>query len=101
MRSHASYPSGGIEGESPIAVVPQPIPEVEEAPVPAIPAVGKTEYAVPHAVVAPAPAVAPAPVIAHAPNAAPQAVVVHAQPVVQAAPVPVPYPVVRYSVKGM
>ncbi|RCN51911.1 hypothetical protein ANCCAN_01999 [Ancylostoma caninum] len=93
QRSHASYPSEGIEEESPIAVAPQPVPEVEAAPIPAVPAVGKTEFAVPHAVLAPAPAVAPAPVMAHVPYSAPQPVVVHAQPVVQAAPVPAPYPV--------
>ncbi|EYC15496.1 hypothetical protein Y032_0036g3177 [Ancylostoma ceylanicum] len=87
QRSYASYPSEGIEEEQPIAVAPQPIAEVEAAP---IHAVAKPEYTLPHPVVAPAPAVAPAPVIAHA---APQPVVVQAQPIVQPAPVPVPYPV--------
>ncbi|EPB66664.1 hypothetical protein ANCCEY_14242 [Ancylostoma ceylanicum] len=114
QRSHASFPHEGIEGDfcfiriknyersskiptrkgnsfsevAPIAVAP--IPEVEAAPIHAVPAVAKAEYAVPAPVVAPAPAVAPAPVIAHA---APQPIVVQAQPVVQPAPVPVPYPV--------
>ncbi|EYC15495.1 hypothetical protein Y032_0036g3176 [Ancylostoma ceylanicum] len=89
-RSHASFPHEGIEEVAPIAVAPQAIPEVQAAPIHAVPAVAKAEYAVPAPVVAPAPAVAPAPVIAHA---APQPIVVQAQPVVQPAPVPVPYPV--------
>ncbi|RCN46923.1 hypothetical protein ANCCAN_07102 [Ancylostoma caninum] len=111
QRSYASYPSEGIEEESPIAVASQPIPEVEAEDIPAVPAVAKKEYAMPPPIVGQASAVAPAPVIAHAPYAAPQSVVaqaqpiahapyaapqsvvVQAQPVVQAAPVPVPYPV--------
>ncbi|EYB93554.1 hypothetical protein Y032_0181g873 [Ancylostoma ceylanicum] len=98
QRSHASFPHEGIEEVAPIAVATQPIPEVEAAPIHAVPAVAKAEYAVPAPVVAPAPAVAPAPIIAHA---APQPIVVQAQPVVQPAPVPVPYPVVRYGAMGL
>ncbi|EYC15482.1 hypothetical protein Y032_0036g3168 [Ancylostoma ceylanicum] len=90
QRSHASYPHERIEEIAPIAVAPQPIPEVQTAPIPDVPTVAKAEYAARPPLVGPVPAVAPAPVIA---DAAPQPIVVQAQPIVQPAPVPVPYPV--------